>query len=903
MKTSKILCTLCISIAAGITSFSLQAGPNKFDQLRAKSAQQAALQGKLGVAATRVGSIVDKKFREEAAQQVIDTAVSKKPGGKTEEAVVVEVVKALKDAKVPGENLTNIVTAHDSTKPLRRVELERTPGFDSVREHFARIPLPAAGAPVPAPKAAAARPESVLVADARKVDSREASAPEPAPVAAAEDVPPPPPPPVVGAAATAIKGGTKSFDDELARKVAARKAEIERKAAEDVPPSLPERPASGSEATAEGVPPPPAPVVPAAATARSPRDESTKKAAAAAQPKPASKVDMGGIAAAVIKSRSLRETGNLRRLVPGDTPEDPSVKKSGSDRKNRRETRRPLPQPPAKSTSAATVAAAVTPPPQKRPASDSMATTEGVTPPVVGAAATTTEERTRDFTDELKEAFTLGNPQARLRKISPTETAVPARTEKVVSSRDEVAKAITSGNPQDKLRPTGRLDAFLVLDSMSLKDRNQQVKGTTNENGLHQKLMNLMRVSEETTEDKPDDAEEWEDPDVPTTEEIAVSGPSPSVDQPTKPQEDTAQNITSLEGMLKNIIDPRNPIYESHRTGNIDKYQIQGVEDTVLNAFSEYYSKGNGQGEQAMESVLKIDWQNLLSFTSDKAIHSVIKYHTYYVLWSAFMNTLCDPLKQIKSVLSGYCTEVDGPTGERKFTKEGEEALSKILGKITEVDVSDGSGDLTFHELVSRIQDKTGLSKKDVRDGLIYMLYQEGSILKGEDQEKFQTYCKLVFNRSQLQRKFLERYGKEEYERCLKNTERLKDNPLDNLAERLIRDTPLNKADMDQILKIKPSKPLKKYVEVIVGPDANKEKISGDWVLSLIRFNIITDYRIRKLFVAYAEKYGATELEAVQRNSKNFEEANNKVTERRAAMGYDDDGDDDDSCPEDWYDD
>ena len=871
MKTSKILCILYISVATCVISNPVQGEPSSVDRARALRAIRNA-QHNLELATKSVKQITYKELRQKTTKNVIDLAASNKPDNKTKEAVVVEVIKALKDAEVSEEELKGIIKEKygpDSSERLDRSKLEATQGFNEMRDFFACISVPAAGV------------DSEETSDPKSETESEEGEP------ASESVP---------AAATAgvlhsssevpdpdSKTGTTGAPTDSVP-VAGEGASGEVPTVGDVPPPLPERPAPDSETAAEDVPPP-----------------------LPERPAPGSKTVSTGAPTDSVPVAGEGASGEVPTV--GDVPP-------------------PLPERPAPDSKTVSTGAPTDSVPvagadsegatEKGSAPKSEAAEDSSSSPDLTASITAAQPESEKF--KINDAI-LKDQRNRLRKTHSRTAAQPE------SEKFKINDAILQ-DQLNKLRKTGQLEALADSDSLSLVDRDKKLDERFREESNWSRRISKAADGKSDKNNDEDNADVWSDSDDSMSEAAEVpeepspstdqsekpqEEPSPSTDQSEKPQEDTAKNITCLKNVLKNIIDNKNPpiMYKDYRTGNIDKAQIQDFKDTVYKAFSE----ANGKGEQAMEKVLEIDWQKLLATPTTNAQESVAKYYTYYVLWNAFINTLWDPLKRVD--LSKYCT-IDETTGKQKFTPEGEKALSEIVTKITtNVNISDDFNGLNFRGLVSTICEKTGSSKEEIADGLIYMLYKKGLDLSGEKLEDYKTLCNLVFNRYQLQDKFKERYGKGEndaekqkaYAKYLGNANKLKNATLDKFFPNpSTEDISLTKDDIGERLGIK-SRPKDQEISSvpaavvhIVGPEADIGSWEN-WMLEYTKFNIITDYHIRQLFIAYIERYGKEELNAISVMENASRDIKRRVNDIRASTQDDNDDDSDnkhDSDPDDW---
>ena len=170
-----------------------------------------------------------------------------------------------------------------------------------------------------------------------------------------------------------------------------------------------------------------------------------------------------------------------------------------------------------------------------------------------------------------------------------------------------------------------------------------------------------------------------------------------------------------------------------------------------------------------------------------------------------------------------------------------------IIAEICGIELPEG---LTFRGMVCEIQKKSELKEKQIEDGLIFMLYQELC-----ENPTIEMHLELLFNRFMLRKRFIKRYGAEDYKNYLRNSERLKQPKLDEFAENLIKrpDLKLNEQDKQTLKGMN-----KGLLEPIIGSEELENLGDSSW--QQIAFNIITDYRIRERFYAYIIKYGAEEL-------------------------------------------
>lgn len=389
----------------------------------------------------------------------------------------------------------------------------------------------------------------------------------------------------------------------------------------------------------------------------------------------------------------------------------------------------------------------------------------------------------------------------------------------------------------------------------------------------------------------------------PTSEESIASKPE-------------SLEIDGLESRLKKLSgDIRISLTDADKrfmAGDVNKFVMQSFVDKVAKAFSEYYSASEGQFglNTKMIRVLNYDWKGHFQKVPESFSNTICQRHIYYILWSSFLNSLHDPMRQIKSVLPKYCDI--SSSGERTFITEKEDELKSILSKIVSVNVEPN---LTFHDLVGKIKTKTNLSDDKISDGLSYMLYDTGEILRSvyekkktllaeREYENYLTTCILVFNRTFLQNRFKKDYGLEGYVECLKNPDKLCHTYIDKLAEDLDRES------LTEEMLVGRLKEYRKQDDAdfirFFGKKFDESDITllGGTTFEYMKLDIITDYRIRQLFRAYIDRYGAQELDEL----KKAEERNNLVfhsmTNRRAAIDVDDDNDSGDAndSDSDWLD-
>gem|GEM_PF-5366473 len=489
------------------------------------------------------------------------------------------------------------------------------------------------------------------------------------------------------------------------------------------------------------------------------------------------------------------------------------------------------------------------------------------------------------------------------RSPSPESPVVKARQNHVTAA--SVLNAI--GLQNKNVQPTTKSDAKqgAGLDAQ---------QGTDNED-IIQRLMNRVKQSEQKEEEvKKDDEEEddeWEEEEPERREqpkeektETSKANKSPEVEEDEGPLELLKRKLLDITR-----ITPTKADNKRFKEGDIDKGEVEDFANLVGGAFSQCFQDANGVKAQSVKEILKIDWGKLLSFSAANAQNSITQYCTYHILWRLFIDTLCGPEQQMQAIFYPKAGPIDV------------ERLSKLVANANTIESIQLQKNLPFSQMVDKIKEKTGLEQEKIEDALIYVIYKEGDGLEGAELEDYRMKCRLVFNRYQLQQKFQERYG-DKYRTYLETPNQLKYRDLDELAKD-IKEKKVKPEDREKrirkVLKIGKKEFFPEYAQRIVGP-----KLNEDDVLLLepdiqhIETSITTDYDIRQLFIAYAEKYRNEELYAGDEMKDAIRvtvQKNRHWLDDGAAAGDDDDDDgygsessgddddDDDTSDDSWLDD